>query len=67
MDCKANTRSKWNGNDAEIYVLNMNRHDTKKRTLIDLVNKVGDTEDIGVMNDITQHIHNVILTSAKHC
>ena len=45
----------------------MNRDDTKKRTVVDLLNNVANTEDIGVMNDITQHILNVILTSAKHC
>ena len=63
---KANVRYKWNSNDAEIYVLNINRDGTK-RTLLDLSNKVVDTEDIGVMNEVTQQIHDVILTSAEHC
>ena len=44
----------------------MNRDGTQ-RTLVDLSNKVADTEDSGVMNEVTQQIHDVILTSAEHC
>ena len=58
---KANVRYKWNSN-----VLNMNRDGTQ-RTLVDLSNKVADTEDIGVINEVTQQIHDVILASAEHC
>ena len=41
--------------------------DATKRTLVDLSNIVADTEDSGVMNEVTQQIHDIILTSAEHC
>ena len=65
-DRKTSVRYIWNNNNAEMYRNNICR-DEVVLALNDIADQVHDTDSVNVINEITQQLQDVILTSAEHC
>ena len=65
-DWKTSVRYIWNNNNAEMYRNNICR-DEVVLALNDIADQVHDTDSVNVINEITQQLQDVILTSAEHC
>ena len=65
-DRKTSVRYIWNNNNAEMYRNNICK-DEVVLALNDIADQVHDTDSVNVINEITQQLQDVILTSAEHC
>ena len=65
-DRKTSVRYIWNNNNAEMFRNNICR-DEVVLALNDIADQVHDTDSVNVINEITQQLQDVILTSAEHC
>ena len=65
-DRKTSVHYIWNNNNAEMYRNNICR-DEVVFALNDIADQVHDTDSVNVINEITQQLQDVILTSAEHC